>query len=139
MQTIVGYDATENAIALVFRGSSNIKNWQLNAELTLVKWTNSDNCKDCYVHEGFQRIWTSVRPSVVDALDQLSTKYHGIKRVFITGHSLGGAMAYQAALTLENEYNWNVKNVYTFGAPRVGNEKFAATCYKEWTVKRITS
>ena len=44
MQTIVGYDAAEGAVALVFRGSSNLKNWELNAELTLVKWIHTDEC-----------------------------------------------------------------------------------------------
>ena len=128
MQTIVGYDGAEKAIALVFRGSSNIQNWILNAELSLVAWENSDGCDGCYVHEGFQRIWTSIRSRVIDALEQIAAK-HGTRTLFTTGHSLGGAVAVQAALTLSELFT--VQTIYTFGAPRVGNEKFASA----WNAK----
>ncbi|HSU67742.1 MAG TPA: lipase family protein, partial [Tepidisphaeraceae bacterium] len=46
-------------------------------------------------------------------------------RVWVTGHSLGGAMATLAALRLATE-GLDVRGVYTFGSPRVGNDEFYA-------------
>ena len=41
----------------------------------------------------------------------------------MTGHSLGGALAVIAAAELQSRYN-SVYSLYTFGQPRVGNDKF---------------
>lgn len=46
----------------------------------------------------------------------------------VTGHSLGGAIAVHAALDLVS-INLKVDTLYTYGAPRVGDKKFA-----EWFV-----
>lgn len=43
----------------------------------------------------------------------------------ITGHSLGGALAILCAVDFQQSFG-NVDLVYTFGQPRVGNDKFAA-------------
>ena len=44
--------------------------------------------------------------------------------IWITGHSLGGALAVLLAATL-GETGRSVAGLYTFGAPRVGNGAFA--------------
>lgn len=41
------------------------------------------------------------------------------------GHSLGGAMATLTALELQLKYG-KVRELHTFGAPRIGNEKLAS-------------
>ncbi|MFW5694712.1 MAG: lipase family protein [Alkalispirochaeta sp.] len=46
-------------------------------------------------------------------------KDHGCQRVVFCGHSLGGALASLAAV-----YYGNPCHLYTFGAPRVGDERF---------------
>src|SRR5262249_28113832 len=48
--------------------------------------------------------------------------------LYITGHSLGGAMALLA--TYELPYSDNFAACYTFGAPRVGNRKEALSCHQ---------
>lgn len=50
---------------------------------------------------------------------QLNTKYPH-KKIYITGHSLGGALALFAAVELS--LNYTVTAVYTYGQPRVGNQ-----------------
>ena len=40
--------------------------------------------------------------------------------VYVSGHSLGGALSYLAAYALKSQLNTNIVGVYTFGAPRVG-------------------
>ena len=57
------------------------------------------------------------------ALAALTTQYPGYQLI-VTGHSLGGAVATLAGLTLLNAgYS---PTVYSFGSPRVGNAPFAA-------------
>ena len=46
------------------------------------------------------------------------------QRVWVTGHSLGGALAVLLAATMR-ESNLPVDGLYTFGAPRVGDKSFA--------------
>jgi hypothetical protein len=78
------------------------------------------------VHGGFL---AAIR-SVSDQIDSLISRFHlkpGI-RVFITGHSLGGALAmlcgsiFQASISLR----FSNPQIYTFGQPRVGNSEFVA-------------
>ena len=44
-------------------------------------------------------------------------------KLFLTGHSLGGALAVAAASLLDQK-GCNVEGVYTFGMPRAGNPEF---------------
>lgn len=68
------------------------------------------------VHKGFQKALESIWPQLIKKIDKNT-------RLFVAGHSLGGAMAILAAhqLTLEN---YTVAGVYTYGSPRVGNRDF---------------
>ena len=52
-----------------------------------------------------------------------------LQALYVTGHSLGGAMAVLAAVTiLEKSPTWDplLRGVYTYGQPAVGNADFAA-------------
>jgi hypothetical protein len=74
-----------------------------------------------YVHEGFSRssasVYQWILPIVQDAYDRG-------KRIWVTGHSLGGANAMLTAARLHYGESINVTGVHTFGAPRVGAEDF---------------
>jgi triacylglycerol lipase len=66
------------------------------------------------------------------ALEAVWSKLSGLlqgslagKTIFVTGHSLGGALAVLAAQRIEAR-KVNVRAVYTFGMPRVGDSNFAA-------------
>ncbi len=65
------------------------------------------------VHHGFLQAFNSVEQEISNALDEI-----GDKPLFITGHSLGGALATLAAS------RFGCKMVCTFGSPRVGNREF---------------
>lgn len=77
------------------------------------------------VHKGFEDALTSVwGPSGADILPQRLAA-RGNRTVWITGHSLGGALAELAAAKSALVSGIPVKGVYTFGQPRVGDEGFA--------------
>jgi len=67
-------------------------------------------------HKGFQIAFQKVE---VEILQQI----HGIENygLYITGHSLGGALALIATSAINAE---NLGACYTFGSPKVGNEEF---------------
>lgn len=71
-----------------------------------------------HVHKGFQEVYTSIRPSLLDLVGTNATP------VLITGHSLGGALAVICAADLVRG-GWT-PTVYTWAGPRVGHEDFAA-------------
>lgn len=72
------------------------------------------------MHEGFSDAFMSVRDDIHSYVTD-----HPATSVTVTGHSLGGALATLCAVDLQ--YNFTNKfeiEVYTFGAPRVGNSGF---------------
>jgi hypothetical protein len=75
------------------------------------------------VHDGF---WTAL-DSVYKGIAAEIAKQGGFKqkKVFVTGHSLGGALATLCALRLQKD-KYGSPVVYTFASPRVGNDKFQA-------------
>ena len=70
------------------------------------------------MHSGFVNAYKQVREQVRKAVDKLPPEFS----LYITGHSLGGALATIAARDLERD---SLAACYTFGGPRVGDEEFA--------------
>ena len=68
------------------------------------------------VHRGFKEALDEVWPDLLPHIRKIQEK--GCK-IWVTGHSLGGALA-----TLFAGRFGIIQGVYTFGAPRVGNEGF---------------
>ena len=103
---------------LSFRGSDpvTLPSWVTDVVVRLVK----SNHYEGRVHSGFSlaltRAWRKIEP----ALDQA-----GDKPLFITGHSMGGALAVLTACRLEKLGRPPVA-VYTFGAPRIGDLGFCS-------------
>ena len=78
------------------------------------------------VHKGFYDAWTSngFNKQVIEAAVAEIGKMEDAN-IFVTGHSLGGALACLAAVELKIALPSNNKvHVYTYGAPRVGNMHF---------------
>jgi len=73
------------------------------------------------VHAGFADALEAVWPQLAQEVKSLPQN----RRIFVTGHSLGGALAQLAAYRMERELRRPVRAVYTYGSPRVGNGKFA--------------
>jgi len=80
------------------------------------------------VHAGFKgafdQVWPGLQQQIV-AWQKAGT-LKPVTKVYLTGHSKGGALAMLAALTLASEKLMPVTEVVTFGSPRVGGPDFAA-------------
>jgi predicted lipase len=74
------------------------------------------------VHAGFLAAYATVRQDVVSTVSVLLKQKK--REVFVTGHSLGAALATLAAYDISSTCRVDA-GLYTFGSPRVGNPLFA--------------
>jgi triacylglycerol lipase len=72
------------------------------------------------MHRGFDKAFDAVSAQVTEALAE-----RGADPLFITGHSMGAALAVIAADHCLSGKNVRATAVYAFGMPRVGDEDFA--------------
>jgi len=98
---------------VVFRGTDEIRDWLTNFDIRNVRLEHGD------VHSGFWNAYQELRKKVVDELE-----IAGPKHIWVTGHSLGGAMALSCAYDIEETTDFRVKGLVTFGQPKLGNAKF---------------
>jgi triacylglycerol lipase len=101
------------AFVLAFRGTEPSEFSDITADLNAFP-DRAENGQG-WVHNGFQNEVNKVWDRIVELLPNS----HG-KQFFITGHSLGGAMATIATSRLADR----VDALYTYGSPRVGTRKF---------------
>jgi hypothetical protein len=73
------------------------------------------------LHKGFENAIAAIWDDLVAALRMCDPA----QPLFITGHSLGGALAAIAAERLLREKQIAAAGIHTFGAPRVGSRTFA--------------
>lgn len=110
---------TTGDLIVAFRGTADLRNW-----LTDLDWRKTSlHWADGKVHEGFNKALESVAEPLDHAIDP---KDH--RRIWVTGHSLGGALAMLFALRLRARRNRAVAGVYTFGQPRLG-EGWLSPCW----------
>jgi triacylglycerol lipase len=70
---------------------------------------------------GFTCVYQSTRKKLIRALNKLSA----FKKLFVTGHNYGGALAVLAVLDIAVNSKFENPFVYTYGCPRVGDPEFA--------------
>ncbi len=100
-----------------FTGSESANDWLSNFQASY----DPGPMQGCNAHEGFQDALYPIVISLTDAVQLVRDKR---QRVWLTGHSLGGALCLlYAGMRLENKLD--LYGVYTFGSPRPANEDFA--------------
>ena len=103
-----------------FRGTENIRDWETNLQYSQTPAASpypAVNESGGRVHQGFLDAFMSVREQIAQYLPRAE----GVP-IYITGHSLGGALATLGAVYLSG---WGPAACYTFGAPRVGDKEFS--------------
>jgi triacylglycerol lipase len=108
---------------VIFRGSESNTDWITNLNLGQEKVYPyaGESSSGAEIHKGFAAAYFSMRDEILRYFQQSSQQ-----QVIVTGHSLGGALATICAVDLQ--YNFTGQfgiEVYTYGAPRVGNSGFA--------------
>jgi hypothetical protein len=121
-QGLVGFSALYDAVVVAFRGSMDVSNWIDN--LTFFKKRAYAQFPGVMVHEGFYWAYRSVAADVLTRVTALRQQ-HPHAPVLVTGHSLGGAVAAICAFELKHIEQQPVRQLYTFGKPRVGNANFS--------------
>ena len=74
------------------------------------------------VHDGFLSTYDIFRKRIIDTLAPISAG----KRLYITGHSLGAALATLAIPDVISATPYRSPYAYTYGSPRVGDRDFVA-------------
>ena len=106
-------DADRIAV-LAFRGTE-ANSWKdVKTDLDARFYKGKDGVK---VHTGFRDAYNQVAKQVRAAVNSLPDTFS----LYVTGHSLGGALAVVATKELGRD---TLAACYTFGSPRVGNEEF---------------
>ncbi|KAK2993356.1 hypothetical protein RJ640_007623 [Escallonia rubra] len=140
-QVAIWRDSARKRLVIAFRGTEQVRWKDLRTDLMLVpaglnpERIGGDFKQEVQVHTGFLSAYDSVRTRIFslikqaigyidDGADSLS-KWH----IYVTGHSLGGALATLLALELSSSQFSKRGAVsvtmYNFGSPRVGNKNFA--------------
>ncbi|PHH84233.1 hypothetical protein CDD83_2273 [Cordyceps sp. RAO-2017] len=122
--TIWKRDSTKEII-LGIPGTHSLQDWATDISAVPVAYFDPDiECRgECRVHYGFLKAWNSIKSDVKKGLGSALKKHPGYG-VTITGHSLGGALATLAFVSLARS-QFGVRHAFTYGQPRVGNKDFA--------------
>jgi Lipase (class 3). len=131
-----GFGATQVPIALiatqgstlylVFRGTQTISEWIDDAKLTQDPYTFV--AQGGLTETGFTQVYASIQPDILATL-KAQLQSGGFTQVFVTGHSLGAALAVLAIPDIKANGGFADPVMYNFAGPRVGNPKFAEQTY----------
>jgi hypothetical protein len=125
-QALISELVDEQCLVVAFKGSSAPEDFIQDAKFKMrpLLWEGIAGVYfNRFVHEGFLEDLQAIEKDVVrEVRCYLATNPNG--KIFVTGHSLGGALAVLGALALHLQ-GIPIAAVYTFGQPRVGNKWFA--------------
>ena len=108
----------EPFLVLSFRGTELKKAADIKADIRAIPTIIGPESTNIKVHSGFYDAFHMVKSDI--STDLSSEKYRNLP-LYITGHSLGGALAIVATYFLSSD---QIAACYTFGGPRVGNLDF---------------
>ncbi len=104
-------------VFLIFRGTVTDQEWFQNLRIQLVPFLLPNFGK---VHDGFLQTYNLFRAEILDTLEKTPRG----SRLFIAGHSLGGALATIALPDIGARTGRKAAALYTYGSPRIGDNAF---------------
>jgi len=118
---LVAWNAATRTAIVAIRGTKTIWEWIADIDAAPVPYLAVPGTG--LVHMGFQLVYEHIRRSIADLL---KNNCQGAQTIWVTGHSLGGALADLAAYdVLKNVKLGPVPQLYTFAGPRAGAPDFA--------------
>lgn len=156
---------TGKVAILCYRGTEPMSfiNWMTDADVEPERMAYGFGDPCATVHAGFYRNVRATRYQVMWALKRACAgrsvrvplpaetdgaaqpPMDGLEALYLTGHSLGGAMAAMMGVMLRHERKFSengddiaglLRAVYTFGQPMIGDYAFAHACQKEPFLRR---
>lgn len=148
-----GLDHEAGKIVVAFRGTFNTANWIQDLDFWTMPYPHPGCGELCTIHRGFYKAYDSMREQLIEDVLAMHAAYPAYS-LFITGHSLGGAIAVLCAIEFTtwhlprttaapntlagvqatpssteaaakvNPAHLMPVELYTFGEPRVGNVYF---------------
>jgi len=125
-----------NDLVIAFRGTeAKLSDWlATNAKTGHVANSRGTWSGAGQLHTGFRKAARGIYPQVKRFIRNHKNEK---SRIFLCGHSLGGALATIVTSWLENDASApNPRAVFTYGAPRVGDPDFVAQWRKDGLSKR---
>lgn len=116
---VIYHDITDQTLYVAFRGTSGMKDISTDINILGKKFLNTK------AHRGFVEAFEEVKPILEDVLKTLLTGKHGIKKIIVSGHSLGGALAQLGYLYMYVNYKTKLDELgvthalVTFGSPKL--------------------
>lgn len=107
--------SNDSFYVLVFRGTEVDSMQDIKADLNAKTVVCESGGK---VHKGFNEAFSELHSDIQSYMDDIQEH----KPLFITGHSLGGALATIASKRLNHKHG--IAGCYTFGSPRVADEEW---------------
>lgn len=117
---LVARNDRAQTLAISFRGTRTPGEWLKALDFVAASYTPVSNWGE--VHQGFQLVYLAMQASVEDLV---TSAIGGSTNIWITGHSLGGAVAVLAAPDVAINMSKIVPSLHTYAGPRSGQPSFA--------------
>lgn len=114
----------ETSAVIAFRGTQQTRDWLTDFNAWQVEYPYDNIDSDIMVHRGFNKAYRSVRSRIHNFI-----KTNNVGRIFVCGHSLGGALATLCAVDMQFNFT-NEVYCYPSGNPMVGNKAFVESYNK---------
>ncbi len=108
----------ENNLYIVFKGTTSFK--EVLSDIDFIQIDDSYNIPG-KMHRGFHNL--ILKNNVIESIQETLEELHGSRKIIITGHSLGAALATVFYAYISNTIE-DVELI-TFGSPRVGDREFS--------------
>ncbi len=129
-QTYIFHNKTD--IVITCRGTEPSQLNDIYADLEIFK---ADSVTGSKIHQGFKE----EVDKIYDQVEKRLAKYSKGRKIWCTGHSLGGAMATILSQRLEFRGGHDIDTLYTYGSPRAGGPQFRSWCDRHLNHQRFVN